>query len=59
MTSVRPATAILPRTRQFTQRLSNDLAAICQAGVEITDDERRSRERIYDIRRASHLSGEE
>jgi len=38
--------------QQFAQRFSNDLAAIREAGFEITINELRSRVRTYDIRRA-------
>jgi len=51
MTSVQPATAGLPRARQFAQRFSNDLAAIREGGFEITINELRSRGRTYDILR--------
>ena len=38
--------------QQFAQRFSNDLAAVREAGFEITINELRNRVRTYDIRRA-------
>jgi hypothetical protein len=39
--------------QQFAERFSNDLAAIREAGFEITTRGLRSRGRTYDIRRAA------